>query len=321
MKKVVIFDTSVATLNKGDEIIMESAKKAIKEITKDSFVITLPTHTPVFNWYEPFRLNSRSRILKDIELKFVCGTNLLNTNMFRPRSSWNINIFTTKPIQNSILLGVGSGGNSKKINYYTRKLYNSVLSHDHIHSVRDNKTKNMLEEMGFRAINTGCPTLWSLTPEWCNEIRTVKSEKVVFTLTDYSRDMKNDQNLINILKKNYQKVYYWPQGTGDYDYFKQFENINGIEIVIPSVEEFSELLMTEIDYIGTRLHAGIFAMKHKKRSIIINIDHRARDMKESYNFNCLERENIDHLDHIINSEFVTNPSINFDSINNWLSQF
>lgn len=38
------------------------------------------------------------------------------------------------------------------------------------------KTKVFLEEMGFKAWNTGCPTLWGLTPEFCTEI---PSKKVI----------------------------------------------------------------------------------------------------------------------------------------------
>ncbi|MEH7356289.1 polysaccharide pyruvyl transferase family protein [Neobacillus drentensis] len=324
MKKVAILDTSVATFNKGDEIIMESARDVIKDITKGCFVVTLPTHTPAFHWYETItdlKFNNRSKEIHEIDLKFVCGTNLLSTNMFGPMTTWNINIFNKKPLQNSILLGVGCGVNSKKINYYTKKLYKSILSKDYMHSVRDERTRHMLEDMGFHAINTGCATLWSLTPEWCSQIESRKSDKVVFTLTDYKKDLKNDQKLINILKKNYKEVYFWPQGMEDYAYFTKFENINGIEIVTPSVEQFSELLNSDIDYIGTRLHAGIYAMKHKKRSIILIVDHRAREMNKSYNLNCLERDNIDDLHQMINSNFVTNPNINIEDIKKWKSQF
>lgn len=36
-------------------------------------------------------------------------------------------------------------------------------------------------------------------------------------------------------------------------------------------------------------------MKHKKRSIIITVDHRAREMNKSYNLNYTERKEIDKL--------------------------
>jgi hypothetical protein len=321
MKKVIIFDTASASLNKGDDIIMESSKKELHEITYDSFVLSIPTHTPAFHWYQTTKKNPKVKFMNNVNLKFVCGSNLLYTNMLRPWPNWNINIFNSKPIKGSILLGVGCGVNSKTINFYTRKLYSSVLSKEYIHSVRDDKTKKILEEIGFKAINTGCPTLWSLSPEFCKEIPKGKTNSVVFTLTDYSRDTKSDQKLINILKDNYEKVYFWPQGSGDFEYFNTFDNITDIEVVPPTVEDFSHILSQDIDYIGTRLHGGIYGMKHKKRSIIITVDHRAREMNKTYNINCLEREEIDRLPELINTEFPTSVNLDYDSINRWKKQF
>lgn len=322
MEKVVILDTSMGSTNRGDEIIMSSAKKVIKKVTEGKFVISVPTHSPVFNWYQSTNYNSRAKLVKETDLKFVCGTNLLYTNMLKPWPGWNINIFNSAPLKDSILLGVGSSTRSKKMNFYTKKLYKSVLSNDYVHSVRDNKAKKMLEEIGLKAINTGCPTLWSLTPEFCNEIETSKSDSVVFTLTDYAKDINNDQKLIDILNKNYKDIYFWPQGPGDYDYFSKLNNVREIKVIQPNVEDYSNLLKTtDIDYIGTRLHGGIFAMKHKKRSIILIVDDRAREMEKSYSLNFLERQNIDDINNIINSELITKPEINFDSINKWLDQF
>ncbi len=322
MKTVALFDTSVSTLNKGDEIIMESAKKELSKITKDKFVVTMPTHTPAFHWYQANNKNNKAKILNNIDYKFVCGTNLLYTNMVRPWANWNINIFNARPLKGSILLGVGSGINSKNINFYTKKLYQTVLSHEHIHSVRDDKTKEMLERLGFEAINTGCPTTWSLTDELCREIPSKKSNNVVFTLTDYSRDEVQDQKLIDILKRNYENVYYWPQGFYDYDYFNKFNNIDEIKIIPPSVSDFSNLLSGKnIDYVGTRLHAGIFSMKHKVRSIIITVDYRAREMNKSYNLNCIERESIDELSDLINADFETKVNVDYTKIEKWHNQF
>lgn len=322
MKTVALFDTSISTLNKGDEIIMESAKKELNEITKDKFIITMPTHTPAFHWYQTNKYNSKANILNNIDFKFICGTNLLYTNMVRPWANWNINIFNSKPLRGSVLLGVGCGVNSKSINFYTRKLYESVLSKEYFHSVRDEKTKQILEKLGFKAINTGCPTTWSLTDELCKKIPKRKSNNVVFTLTDYSKDEISDQKLINVLNQNYETVYYWPQGFSDYEYFKRFKGIDGIKIIPPHVKDFSNLLRSnEIDYVGTRLHAGIFAMKHERRSIIITVDYRAREMNKSYNLNCLERESIDSLSDLINSEIETQVNIDYTKINKWVSQF
>lgn len=321
MNKILFFDTSAGSYNKGDDIIMNSTETALRDITKDSFVIKMPTHTPAFHWYQATNLNSRVRDLKDIKYKFVCGTNLLLTNMFHPWPSWNINICNCRPFSDCILVGVGCGMNSEKINFYTKKLYRLLLSRHYIHSVRDDKTREMLESMGFKAINTGCTTLWPLVSEFCRKIPVHKAEAVVFTLTDYARDEVNDQKLINILKENYKKVYFWPQGMSDFDYFSGFTNSTGIEIIPPNVHDFTQVCQMDVDYVGTRLHGGICAMQHKKRAIIICVDYRAREMNKSYNLNCIERTQIDELSEKINSDFAT--QVNFDTRNAqiWLSQF
>ena len=62
-------------------------------------------------------------------------------------------------------------------------------------------------------------------------------------------------------------------------------------------------------------------MKNLKRTIIVMIDNRAREMKKSYNLNTIDRDNIDKLDEIINQEIKTNIKINENEIIFWKSQF
>lgn len=52
MKSVLMFDTGVATLNTGDEIINYSIKKNWPEIYNDNYIMTFPTHTPSFHWWQ-----------------------------------------------------------------------------------------------------------------------------------------------------------------------------------------------------------------------------------------------------------------------------
>ena len=110
---------------------------------------------------------------------------------------WNINLFNYQPLKGSILVGVGAGKGSK-VNTYTKILYSKVLSHRFIHSVRDERTKDILEDMGFKAINTGCASLWLLTPEFCKDIPTTKADEVVFTLTHHAKNFEKDHFLIKL---------------------------------------------------------------------------------------------------------------------------
>lgn len=321
MDNVLLLDTSVGSDNKGDDIIMKCVRHHLLDITKNKYVYTLPTHVSPFHWYQVARNSSRVQTFSNAKYKFVGGSNLLTMDMLTHFPQWNINLFNYGPLAGSVLVGVGAG-KGDKISRYTKMLYNKVLSHEHIHSVRDERTKILLEEMGFKAINTGCATLWSLTPEFCKDIPKSKSDSVVFTLT-YNPDvpLKEDQLLIDTIIQNYNNVHFWIQGDQDWNYLQQFKNIENIHIIPPTLDEFERILNTDIDYIGTRLHGGIFAMRSKKRAIIIAIDERARGMSETYNLNTIDRSDIYNLEKMINSEFSTEVNVDYKKVNEWLNQF
>lgn len=319
MENILLLDTSVGSLNKGDEIIMKCIRYHLTDLTKNANVFTLPTHVSPFHWYQVARGSHRVKFYTNARYKFVCGTNLLTMNMLTHFPQWNINLFNYFPLKGSILFGVGAGKGSK-INSYTKMLYKKVLSPSYVHSVRDQRTKEFLEAMGFKALNTGCPTLWSLTEDFCKQIPTKKSDSVIFTLSA-SNDLVKDQLLIDVLNKNYNKLYFWIQGAEDLNYFQTFKNTNKVKIISPSVEEYEKILNTDVDYIGTRLHAGIYAMRHKKRSIIISIDERARGMSQTYNLNTIESNEVNKLEQMIHSEIITKVNVNFDSVEKWFSQF
>ncbi|GAA0768050.1 hypothetical protein GCM10008908_07860 [Clostridium subterminale] len=322
MKKIALLDTSIFSDNKGDDIIVQSVEKNIKHLLEGNFVMHIPTHSPAYHAYQTFKKNDNlKKRLEEFDLKFVCGTNLLWSDMLSRKPLWDINILNSKYLCGSILVGVGCPNNDINVNSYTKKLYRQVLSHDYIHSVRDSKTEHMMKDMGFKVINTGCVTTWSLTPEHCAEIPTIKSSEVIFTLTDYCKDVVNDQKLINILNDNYSKVYFWVQGLHDYEYLCSLKNTENIEVVNPTLDSFEYILTKDIDYIGTRLHAGIKALQYKRRSIIVAVDSRARNINKDINLNCVERNEIDSIVERINSNWKTDIKINQGAINQWLSQF
>ena len=322
MKAIVLFDPSIRSLNMGDHIIMNSAEEELKKLMGNNYIIKCGTHTPAVTFYQNTSANPRMKVYDEAKYKFICGSNLLWKNLFLPRPTFNVNLWNCRVYRNSILVGVGTNAPKKKINLYTKTLYTKILSKNFIHSVRDEETKRFVESMGYKAINTGCPTMWKFTAEFCKSIPIQKSDDVVFTLTDYNRDLENDQELINILNRNYKNVYFWIQGMFDLEYLNELKDTKNIKLIPPTLEAFSEILNREnIEYVGTRLHAGMFAMQHKKRSIILAIDNRVRDMKETYNLNTVERDDIKLLENMINDEFETKISINEEKIQEWFSQF
>ena len=324
MNAVILFDPGIRSLNKGDEIIMRSAERELANngILAGNYVIHSATHAPIVTSYQNTALNPRMRFYDEAKYKFICGSNLMWKDMFKVRPVFNVNLWNCMPYANSIMMGIGVGQANSKTNLYTKKLYEKILSKDYIHSTRDQAAESFLTSLGYKAIDTGCPTIWQFTPEFCADIPHGKAENVIFTLTDYGKDLENDQQLINILKKEYRNVYFWVQGAFDFEYFNNFENTEGIIVVDPDIDEYSRVLNSmDIDYVGTRLHAGLFAMQHKKKAIILAIDNRVRDMSEVYDLHVLERDDLSKLPELINSSFATDVKIKQANIDLWLSQF
>lgn len=323
MKSVLMLNTAVGSLNQGDEIINRSIRTNWRELFECNYIMEMATHTPMYTTLQSMLYRKKLSIFKEADYKFLCGTNLLYTNMFRPLPSWNINYFNCGLATESICLGVGIGENSSHVNLYTRALYQKTLSHDYVHSARDEKTKRFLETLGFKAVNTGCPTLWGLTSEHCEKIPAEKADSVVFTLTYYDQDPVNDKIMINILKRNYAAIYFWPQCYADLEYLTALGYRDEVKVIPPNIEQFSNVLKADIDYVGSRLHGGIFAMQHFDRAIILAIDYRAREMSKTYSFTCMERTEVaDRLEEYIAQSWNTKVTgIDQRLIAEWKKQF
>lgn len=317
MKKVVLYDPGVSSMNLGDKVISEAAKEQLEFILKDSFSTEVSTHLPM-SWYY-------MRSLKEADYKFVLGSNLLKSTFFGLKRQWDINLKLSKIIGPCILVGAGWWQYGNKPNLYTKTLLKTILSKDYIHSVRDEYTEQVLKSMGINnVINTSCATMWDLTREHCVMIKKEKSEKVVFTITDYNKDIEKDTFMINTLVSNYKKVYFWPQGIEDFNYFTEISknNKDKIEVLTPSLDSFNGTLKEgDIDYVGTRLHAGIRALQNKVRSLIISIDNRALEKNKSFRLPILKREEINKLETIINNEILTDINIPVENIQRWKLQF
>lgn len=322
MKKILLLDTGFASFNKGDDIIMECTRKELAPLLEPNFELNLPTHVSPFHWYQVWKKSNSYRTYADCCLKFVGGSNIMVPNLLTHYAQWNINIFNYQPLKGAIMVGVGAGAGAENgSNWYTRYIYRHMLNHEFYHSARDERSKAYMESLGLKAINTGCVTMWMLTPEHCAQIPAHKADKVVFTLTAYDAN-ENDQILIDTLLKNYREVYFWPQSLGDYEYLLMLNNTNKIHVLQASKVAYKQYLTdNDTDYVGTRLHGGVYAMRHKRRSIIIAIDERARAINKHNRINCIEKADICQLDAMIQSEFKTNIIMPFDEIKRWKEQF
>ena len=320
MKKFVLLEPSISSLNLGDYIIVDSIKRELAFLLNNAFVVEQPTQTPLMHFYQ--KNDARLVLTRQANVKFVCGSNLMWQNMLSPTPQWNFNIFNNYNIRDSVLVGVGSSTTRGTVNWYTKFAYRTVLSKKYIHSVRDEATKKRLESIGIPAISTGCATMWCLDKEHCAQIPKSKSNRVVFTLTDYLKNKELDLKLINILMHKYNEVYFWPQGYSDFSYISDLGYSEKIKIISPNLDAMRALLKEgNVDYVGTRLHGGIFAMQHFVRSIILIIDNRAREMKEHYNIPAIERGDLSKLEEMIDTEWSTKINIDIDRIKIWKDQF
>ena len=129
--------------------------------------------------------------------------------------------------------------------------------------------------------------------------------------------------LINILKTNYKHVFIWLQSLADYDYLQRIDLLDQVEIVMPTLDEYDRVLEEyDIDYIGTRLHGGIRALNHKKRSCILSVDNRANEIAKDTNLPVINREKVEaELEDWIQSEQETMIKLPQENINRWKNQF
>lgn len=325
MRTAILFNPSICSSNVGDTIISKSIHDIADKLLVNYLVCEMPTQIPVSG-----KVADR---FQHAELKLVLGSNLMQSHMVlgfgrkglysHAIRQWDFNLASTKLLAGSVLWGCGWQNYDEHIDPLTSNHWLKVLNHDIIHSVRDDFTLYMLKKIGFQnVLNTGCPTTWSLTKNHCEHIPHNKSETVITTLTDYRPDIKRDTFMLQTLLKNYSKVYIWLQGLNDENYLKQFDNriIEKLTIVPPNLEAYERVLeINNIDYVGTRLHGGIFALQHKVRSVIIGIDNRALEMRTS-GVPVLPAKEIDDLDGLINDSIITDIKLYEENIQRFLGQ-
>lgn len=292
---------------------MDYCGKICDGLFTDKKIVHIPTHI-----YDP-----RSEKVKDY-LKILCGTNLIYTQMENSRQ-WALPA-AIENYNNICFLGIGMQqiGLELPMSSYTKKFLKYIMSSEHLHSVRDEETKKRLSEIGINnVLNTGCPTTWNLSETHCKVIPTTKARNVVTTVTDYMIDPEKDVYMLETLKKHYEKVYIWIQGQVDYQYLKSLVDLGPYHIIPPSLAALDEVLQKEeVDYIGTRLHAGIRSMNIGNRSLVIGVDNRARAMKHDINLPVLERNEMqEKLEEIIEQKWATEVHLPIREIERWKKQF
>ncbi|MBK1440516.1 polysaccharide pyruvyl transferase family protein [Parapedobacter sp. ISTM3] len=310
----IIFDTSIGTTNLGDHIIMDAVNRIADELFMNDFVINVPTH---------FAIHPKDLLkLRKYDTGIVGGTNLLKNDTLR-KSQWKVGLKDVLVLRHKVvLLGVGWWQYQEKpVSLYSRAMYKALFSTKYLHAVRDSYTLQKLNEMGVHnVINTGCPTVWELNEPHCSQINPKKRDKVVSTITDYMRDPERDRQMLEILKKHYEEVHVWIQGSKDQSYIESLTS--DIHYIAPKLSAFDAFLEREpCEYVGTRLHAGIRALQKKRKAIIIGIDNRAIEMRNDIGLNVLERQRMDLLEEKIHEEMSVKLYLDSNAVQRWKEQF
>lgn len=315
MKSIVsVFDTSICSYNIGNEIIMDSVFKILDELCPETHLIRLPA-TDISKVAR--RYNALS------EFTFVGGTNILKNDL-RHNREWELNFHNIVMLRNIVLLGCGwFQYESDTPTKYTTWGLKKILSQHYIHSVRDSYTQKKLESIGIRAINTGCPTLWDISKEVEARIPVNPRSKVVFTLTDYNKDPERDLQMLRSCEKVYQEgLICFPQGTGDYEYIRDLGYGDKVTYIQPRLSAYDELLQSgTVDYVGTRLHAGIRALQYSVRSFILGIDNRSIEMGNDFKLPVIHLDSISELQRVVQTPYRCDLCLPLEKINAWKAQF
>ena len=310
---IAVLDTSICSKNLGDIIIMDAVWKVIKELFPKAFYVTIPTHE--------YLAGRGYELLREADVALIGGTNLLTSNMLL-RRQWKIRPQDILRLRNIVLLGVGWWQYQRQPDPYTRTLLQRVLHPNLQHSVRDAYTQQNLFVAGLdNVLNTSCVTMWSLTPEHLATIPKDPAADVVMTLTDYKPSPEQDRQLFSALKQHYERVYCWIQGTKDYAYARQITK-DEVEYIEPNLHAFNDVLRSQtIDYVGTRLHAGIRALQLQRRALIVAVDNRAAEIGRDCQLPVIDRNALDQLPHTLQQARPIAINLPQQHIDAWKSQF
>lgn len=312
---VHLLDTSVATDNVGDEIIVDASRTIIAKMFPDAYVSRSSSHDGLGHFGR--------ELVADADIALLIGTNgLTPADQRRFNFVWTVRTKDIDVLRGKVVLfGVGANRDFDKINWRQKRLLSAVLSPNHVHSVRDEPGRKLMEILGFDVVNTSCPTLWGygdvppVVPEG-------KADRVVFTLTKHKPDPQ-DAAMIGIFREHYGELYFWPQQPRDLPYLEEIAGTDGIEVIAPNLAAYDEILASgPIDVIGTRLHGSIRGLKHGRRILAISIDNRARAIGGETNLPILPRDKVSSdLAGLIAGGWKTQMQLPKDQIDRFCGQF
>jgi polysaccharide pyruvyl transferase WcaK-like protein len=324
--KIVLLDPSLKNKNEnsdnlGDLIIRDSILLELNVIFNNPTINRISTH-------EPFDNNSLEKI-DTADLVFVGGTNILTTRVknFNRLKAFERSDYAPGINKKIILFGCGTNVYESRFDLRSFIYYRKILNNNFFQSFRDDYSRKKFSPLFLKSLNTSCPTTWRLNINFTNQFNPLYP--TLFTLTDYSKDYSKDIQLIKIIVENTNnRIYFFPQGANDEEYLKLLIKNNNlfkdkIQILDRSYQSLIYFLNNnKINYIGTRLHAGILCYQFENPNLIIAIDNRAREISKDINLNTCDRVNLESImDWLHNKVQIRKLAIPYDSIAKWKSQF
>jgi len=321
--KICLFDPGIEdhngspSANLGDLIIQEAVKRELNSACGNCETVHISSHV--------FPTPEQISLARNCSLIFAGGTNLLGSQM-NVYKQWKVSFRQQIKLKKSVLIGVGWERYQDEPNFYTKFILNFVLSRKLFHSVRDSYTKAKLQSAGIRnVLNTGCPTMWPLMNIKSEDYPLEKAENVLLMLTDYSKKPDLDKKLLELVASRYKKIFFWPQGRSDLEYFSELRANNNFPFFTleHSIASFENFLNSGVsfDYIGTRLHGGVKCLLSKKRSLILEIDNRAAEIAKDTKISTAKRADFEYINRWIDAPSTTNIKLDSDTIRLWRSQF
>jgi hypothetical protein len=321
--KVCLFDPGLEnnqgspSTNLGDLIIKEAVLRELNNLFEIVAIESISTHV--------LPEAPQLRSLRKAKYAFVGGTNLLTStvNYHRP---WKISLRQQFWLCKPVLVGVGWHSYQADPNRYSRLFLKTVLSKRYFHSVRDAYAKAKLNAAGINnVINTGCPTMWPLANLQAGQIPTRKADNALVMLTDYAKDPALDRQFLEAVSARYQKVFAWPQGRSDEPYLREISAglEKPLQLLDHSFQDFQNFVSSDVDfdYLGTRLHGGVKCLLNRRRSLILEIDNRAKEIAKDTNLPACDRSDTARIIQWIENPEETKIKMNTAGIEQWRSQF
>jgi len=176
-------------------------------------------------------------------------------------------------------------------------------------------------------LNTCCPTTWELDPAFINTFQP-RYDKILFTLNNNYPSITADNNFIKVLLSTGSKdIYFFPQVAEDKEYLNSLAEFKANKfnfIILPHrYDDFVQFTHNnQFNYIGTRLHAGIYSLQRKMPAMIIGVDNRAIEIKKDTNLNVISREDSQLLQNWIQSNYDPGAlRLPLKNIDDWKNQF